>query len=440
MSLLELGETLTRIAGSGRIRLIPFPEDRKAIDIGDFYADYSAIERELGWRPEVGLEEGLARTLDYYREHGDAYWSGRVRVPFLDLTRETASLREELDAAIARVLDSGHYILSDEVDRFESAFATACGRLARRRGRIGNGCDHDRAARGRRRPRRRGDHGGEHVHPDDRRDRARRRDAGARGRRPGDLHARPCRGRASPDAADEGDPPRPPLRAARRHRGAARAGASAVVEDCAQAHGATIGGRPAGSLGVAAAFSFYPTKNLGALGDAGAVVTRSDEIADRARLLRNYGERERFEHVLHGLNSRLDPIQAAVLSVKLGHLRASVDRRRRLAAIYDETLAGTALTTPATVAGRDHAYHLYVVQSPDRDRFRVALDEAGIGTAVHYPTPVHHQPAYRELDVPGGFPVAESLCERVVSLPLSETHTDEEIRTVAEAAARLSAA
>ncbi len=363
-----------------------------------------------------------------------------MRVPFLDLTRETESLREELDAAIARVLDSGHYILSDEVDRFESAFATAC--AARHAVGVASGTDAITIA------------------------------LLAVGVGPGDeviTAANTCiptivgieRAGATPVLADVDpatytlDPAEVERRLTPRTKAIlpvhlygqpadleadARAGRPCVVEDCAQAHGATIGGRPAGSLGVAAAFSFYPTKNLGALGDAGAVVTRSDEIADRARLLRNYGERERFEHVLHGLNSRLDPIQAAVLSVKLGHLRASVDRRRRLAAIYDETLAGTALTTPATVAGRDHAYHLYVVQSPDRDRFRVALDEAGIGTAVHYPTPVHHQPAYRELDVPGGFPVAESLCEHVVSLPLSETHTDEEIRTVAEAAARLSAA
>ena len=108
--------------------------------------------------------------------------------------------------------------------------------------------------------------------------------------------------------------------------------------------------------------------------------------------------------------------------------------------MYHEALVGSSLTTPAEAPGREHAYHLYVVQAPDRDRFRAALAEAGIGTAVHYPTPVHRQPAYRELDVPGGFPVAESLCEHVVSLPLSETHTDEEISAAAAAAAELSAA
>ena len=129
-----------------------------------------------------------------------------------------------------------------------------------------------------------------------------------------------------------------------------------------------------------------------------------------------------------------------MLSVKLAGLDAAVERRRQLASVYHEALAGSALTTPAVAPGREHAYHLYVVQSPDRDRLRAALAEADVGTAVHYPTPVHRQPAYRDLDVPGGFPNAESLCERVVSLPLSETHTDEEIAAAAEAAARLSAA
>jgi dTDP-4-amino-4,6-dideoxygalactose transaminase len=214
----------------------------------------------------------------------------------------------------------------------------------------------------------------------------------------------------------------------------ARRHSIAVIEDCCQAHLATHRGTPVGTRGVGGAFSFYPTKNLGALGDAGAVVTQSAEVAAHARLLRNYGERERFEHVLRGLNSRLDAIQAAILSAKLPTLARAVERRRALATVYDTALDGTSIVAPATIEGREHSYHLYVVQAPDRDAFRAALDEAGVGTAVHYPTPVHRQPAYRDLDVPSGFPVAESLCARVVSLPLSETHTDEEIAFAAAAA------
>ncbi len=206
-----------------------------------------------------------------------------------------------------------------------------------------------------------------------------------------------------------------------------------VVEDCAQAHGATWEGRHAGSIGRAAAFSFYPTKNLGALGDAGAVVTSDDTVHEQARLLRNYGERARFEHVLHGLNSRLDALQAAILSAKLPQLDAANARRRELAARYDAAFAGTKVVPPAVGAGRGHAYHLYVVQAPRRDELRAKLERVGIGTGVHYPTPIHRQPAYTELDVDGGFPVAERLSERIVSLPLSPDHTDAEIDAVANA-------
>jgi dTDP-4-amino-4,6-dideoxygalactose transaminase len=356
-----------------------------------------------------------------------------VKVPFLDLSRETQALRGELDAAIARVLDSGHYILSEEVAQFESAFAAACG-SAHAVG-VASGTDAITIA------------------------------LLAVGVEPGDevvTAANTCvptivgieRAGARPVLADVDavtytlDPAEVERRLTPRTKAvlpvhlygqpadldALLALGVPVVEDCAQAHGATIGARPAGSIGAAAAFSFYPTKNLGALGDAGAVVTGSAEVAERSRLLRNYGERERFEHVLRGLNSRLDEIQAAILSAKLPTLAPAVDRRRTLATVYDTELEGTSVVPPATVAGRGHSYHLYVVQAPDRDAFRAALDEAGVGTAVHYPAPMHRQPAYRELDVPGGFPVAESLCERVVSLPLSETHTDEEIAFAAAAA------
>jgi dTDP-4-amino-4,6-dideoxygalactose transaminase len=361
-----------------------------------------------------------------------------VIVPFLDLSRETEALRAELDAAIARVVDSGAYILSPEVAEFEAAFAEACG-TAHAVG-VASGTDAITIAllaAGVER----GDEvitapntcvptivgieraGAKTVLADvdpvtytlDPAEVARRLTPRTKAILPVHLYGQP----ADLDALLALGIP--------------------VVEDCAQAHGASVGGRPAGSLGVAAAFSFYPTKNLGALGDAGAVVTGSAEMAEQARLIRNYGERERFEHVLRGLNSRLDPIQAAILGAKLPTLAAAVARRRALAEVYDEALAGTSVVAPATASSREHAYHLYVVQAPEREPFRAALADAGVGTAVHYPTPVHRQPAYRDLDVPGGFPVAEALCGRVVSLPLSETHTDEEIAFAAQAAAAAAA-
>ena len=189
VSLLELAETAHR--GRRRRRVsgsIPFPADRKAIDIGDFYADYSAIERELGWRPRGRARGGLARTLDYYREHGDALRGGRVRVPYLDLTRETAALRDELgrrDRARARQRPLHPLARRSSASRQRSP--TTCG-AAHAVG-VASGTDAITIAllRGRRRARRRGDHGAEHVRSDDRRDRARRRDAGARRRRPGDA-------------------------------------------------------------------------------------------------------------------------------------------------------------------------------------------------------------------------------------------------------------
>ncbi|MDX6475986.1 MAG: hypothetical protein QOH95_1497, partial [Gaiellaceae bacterium] len=203
--------------------------------------------------------------------------------------------------------------------------------------------------------------------------------------------------------------------------------------DCAQAHGAELRGRRAGTLGDAAAFSFYPTKNLGALGDGGAVVTNDAHIAEQARLLRNYGERERFEHVLHGRNSRLDALQAAYLSAKLPHLDAWTERRRAIAARYDAALEGGEATAPLEAPGRRHVYHLYVVETGAREPFRAALGAAGIETAVHYPRPIHLQPAYRELGAGRDLSVSERLAARVVSLPLYPELTDDEVDAVCAA-------
>ncbi len=213
----------------------------------------------------------------------------------------------------------------------------------------------------------------------------------------------------------------------------------AVVEDCAQAHGALYHGAPAGSLGAAGAFSFYPTKNLGALGDGGAVTTDDAALAERARLLRNYGEQERFTHVLKGRNSRLDALQAAVLSAKLPFLEERNGRRRAIAARYDEALEGTDTQAPVEAEGRRHAYHLYVVRSPRRDELRARLAERRIETAVHYPLPIHHQPAYRDLTPAGrSLAASEALAAQIMSAPLHPTLSDEEAGYVAAALAESS--
>lgn len=217
----------------------------------------------------------------------------------------------------------------------------------------------------------------------------------------------------------------------------ARAHGLKVVEDAAQAHGAEYDGRRAGSLGDAAAFSFYPTKNLGALGDAGAVVTSDSHVAERARLLRNYGETKRYESILSGRNSRLDTMQAAVLLAKLRHLEDWNQRRREIAARYLEGLADHPLVLPREEHRCHHVYHLFVVQTPDRETFRRMLAADGVETLVHYPRAVHQHPGYAHVSrASGGLADSERLAREVVSLPLYPELREVEVRHVIDAARR----
>jgi dTDP-3-amino-3,4,6-trideoxy-alpha-D-glucose transaminase len=214
----------------------------------------------------------------------------------------------------------------------------------------------------------------------------------------------------------------------------ARAHDLKLVEDCAQAHGATYGGAAAGTMGDAAAFSFYPTKNLGALGDGGAVTTNRADVDRAARRMRSYGESRQYDSVCRGRNSRLDTVQAAVLEVKLGHLDEWIDRRRAIAAAYQECAAEAGgLEGPVDGAMSRHAYHLYVVAVAERDAFRARLASAGVETLVHYPRAVHQHPAYANLTPHGGLPVSEALVRRVVSLPLYPEMSDAEVELVAAA-------
>jgi dTDP-3-amino-3,4,6-trideoxy-alpha-D-glucose transaminase len=208
-----------------------------------------------------------------------------------------------------------------------------------------------------------------------------------------------------------------------------------LVEDAAQAHGATSsGGRRIGSIGDAAAFSFYPTKNLGALGDAGAVATTRPEVAERVRMLRSYGERDRYLSEITGRNSRLDAVQAAVLSARLPHLDTGNARRRELARLYRRELDGAAVTLLADDDG--HVYHLFVVRAERRDALREALAGEGIETLVHYPRGVHEHPAYAGLGH-DRLSASEALSASVLSLPLHPELADEDVRTVADAIRRL---
>jgi dTDP-4-amino-4,6-dideoxygalactose transaminase len=359
-----------------------------------------------------------------------------MQVPFADLKRGTVALRAELDAAAARVLDSGWYVLGEEGRAFEQEFAAFVGsgfavgvangtdaiELALRALGIGPGdevitqantcvptvagieragaaavlCDVEPEA---------GTMDPESV----------RAAIGARTRAivPVHLYGQ-C---ADVDAILEvaGDIP--------------------MIEDCAQAHGAELRGRAAGTMGTLGCFSFYPTKNLGALGDGGTVTTSDEALAERLRLLRQYGQTDRYHHEERGVNSRLDELQAAFLRVKLAHLRAGNERRAAIAAAYDEALAGTEARPLARLPERRHVFHLYVAELPDRDAFQERLADAGVGTLVHYPEPVHGHPPYRSLgDGPVTLSNAERLAKHVVSLPLYPELTDEEVHHVGRSA------
>lgn len=209
-----------------------------------------------------------------------------------------------------------------------------------------------------------------------------------------------------------------------------------VIEDACQAHGAREGGRAAGSIGDAGCFSFYPGKNLGAYGDGGAIVTNDPEVEERLRLLRDFGQRKKYEHLVKGDNSRLDTIQAAVLDVKLRRLDDWNAARRRNAAAYDERLKAIGIAPPPCLQPEGHVYHLYVIEVDDRERAMTALAERGIATGIHYPVPIHLQPAYRELaQRAGAYPRTERSASRILSLPMYPELAESQIDRVVVALA-----
>src|ERR1700726_1200209 len=206
-----------------------------------------------------------------------------------------------------------------------------------------------------------------------------------------------------------------------------------VIEDACQAHGARYKGKRAGSLGHAAAFSFYPGKNLGAYGDAGVVVTSDDAVAKRLGMLRNYGQKEKYQHMFRGYNRRLDTLQAAVLRIKLKHLEEWNDARRQHAKSYGRLLGQSGIAVPRAAAHCESVWHLYVIQIDQRDALKEHLAGRGIGVGIHYPIPIHLQPAYRDLGYrPGDFPVTEDYARRILSLPMYAELTPEIIGRVAE--------
>ena len=213
-----------------------------------------------------------------------------------------------------------------------------------------------------------------------------------------------------------------------------------LLEDAAQAQGAADAGGRAGAIGAAAGFSFYPAKNLGAFGDAGAMTTGDPALAQAVRALGNYGARAKYRHETLGFNSRLDPLQAAILRVKLAHLPAWTARRQAIAAIYSAVLADVpGLTLPAVRPGAGHVWHLYVVRHPRRDALRAALDAAGVETGLHYPAPIHRSGAFAATHGHLAFPVTEAICATALSLPIGPHLTEADAAAIAARAAEAAA-
>ncbi len=360
-----------------------------------------------------------------------------VTIPFGDLSRQYRSIAGDIDAAIKRVLDRGWFILGEEVESFEREFAAYVG--VRHAVGVGSGTEAIHLA------------------------------LIAAGVSPGDEVATAANtcvptvsaitfAGAAPALVDvcersfNMDPSK--LEAAITSRTKAilpvhlygqaadldpileigRRRGIPVIEDVAQGHGATYRGKKLGAYGLAAAFSFYPSKNLGAFGDGGAVVTDDDEIADRLRRLRNYGEERRYFHTTKGFNSRLDEIQAAVLRVKLERLEDWNSRRREIAAIYNQGITNPRILKPAEMESGTHNYHLYVVRCERRDDLRTHLGSMGVGSLIHYPIPVHLQKAYSELgQARGSFPISERCSDEVLSLPMFPELSDDEALQVVNA-------
>lgn len=368
-----------------------------------------------------------------------------ARIPQANPGASFRHRREALLKAAADVLDGGWYINGKEVRQFEERFAAFCS--ARNAVSVGNGTDAIEAAL-----RALGIGRGDLVFTVSHTAVATVAAVECAGATPVLVDIDPVTYTMSPEslekalaAARGGDYPGKPAAVLPVHLYGCCADLDALlsvarglplIEDCAQAHGAAYKGRPAGSTGIAGTFSFYPTKNLGAVGDGGCVVTSDDALAERIRSVREYGWRTHYLSSEPGINTRLDELQAAFLNVLLPELPAKNAKRRALAAIYRQELSGIpGLVLPSVPDSVEPVYHLYVVQHPERDELQKRLGEKGIGTAIHYPSPVHLQDAYRNRVplAPDGLPVTEALVPRILSLPMYPELSEDEARTVAGA-------
>jgi dTDP-4-amino-4,6-dideoxygalactose transaminase len=358
-------------------------------------------------------------------------------IPLVDLTAQYRSIKPEIDEAVQRVLASGQFVLGDEVAAFERDFAHYCQAAECVAVNSGTSALHLALLAA-------GIGPGDEVITVPFTFVATVAAICYTGARPVLVDVEPTYLMMDPDQIERAITPRtraimpvhlygqpadmtPILEIARR-RGLV------VIEDAAQAHGAEIDGRRCGSLGRIAAFSFYPGKNLGAYGEAGAIVTQDATLAQRCRTLRDWGQEKRYEHRLKGYNYRMDGIQGAVLRVKLRHLEAWTKKRQDVARGYGSLLQEGPFVLPSARPGCRHVHHVFVIRTRDRDRCRARLSEHGIQTGIHYPIPVHLQPAYSDLGFgPGSLPRAESVAHEVLTLPLFPEMTRDQVEFVADA-------
>ena len=358
-----------------------------------------------------------------------------LAVPFLDLKSIYAELGHELDEAMRRVAASGWYIGGPEVAAFEEAYATYC--EADHCVGVGNGLDALHLAL------RAMEIGpGDEVIVASNTFIATLLAVSMVGATPVPVEPDPATHNLDPARIEAAITPRTKLILPTHLYGQpadigaildiARRHGLKVLEDAAQAHGARYQGRRLGAHGGAVAWSFYPGKNLGAMGDAGAVTTDDAELAERIRTLGNYGSRRKYVNEVKGVNSRLDPLQAAILAVKLRHLDRWNGARQTLASLYLDSLADSGLALPHVPNWAQPTWHLFVVQAEDRAGLSAALEESGVQTLVHYPVAPHRQQAYSELGFgAGSFPIAERLAEQVLSLPIGPHMPREQAERVA---------
>ena len=363
-----------------------------------------------------------------------------MRIAFVDLHAQHQPLRAALDRAIGEVVASGQFILGPQVAAFEQRFAAYCG--VRHAIGVGNGMDALRLALMALDVR-----GGDEVILPANTNVATALAVSAVGAVPVLVDCDPRTYNLDPRGLERAVTPRTRVIMPVHLTGQAadmdavmavaeRRGLH-VIEDAAQAHGAAWRGRRCGSIGAVGCFSFYPSKNLGAFGDAGMAVTNDDALARRLAQLRNYGQSQKYDHVAAGLNSRLDSLQAAVLAVKLPHLDRWNEARVSRAARYRAALRGVGdLRLQEIAPGATSVYHLFVVETEHRDRLRRHLADAGIDTGVHYPVPIHLQPAYAAGYRMGQFPHTEALARRSLSLPMFPELRDDQVDAVAAAIRR----